>query len=117
MIQPLRCPNCGAPLPDTDSDRVTCTYCGTVSQITSDASGTRRPYIVSAEGVAKLNAYAQQVERQRAGENAPVRRLYVPGPGATRTQRGIWLVYMGLVLLVALVLLGIIVYGVMVVLR
>lgn len=108
MIQPMRCPNCGAPLPDTDAEQVRCAYCGTVSQITRDSAGARRPFIPSAEGAAKLNAYAQQIERER--ENPSPGREWVPAQGASSRQRNLWLAYVGLRLLVILLLVGAILY-------
>jgi len=87
-VQPLRCPNCGAPLSDTDADQVTCKFCGTTSRLVRDSFGERRPFMVTPEGAAKLNAYAQQIERERQASEATM--------GQQRARRAALLLIFGL---------------------
>ncbi len=90
-VQPLRCPNCGAPLPDTDADQVTCSFCGTTSRIARDPSGVRRPFMPTPEGLAKLNAYTQQIAREREASDQAQQR--------TRTRRAVLSLIVGVLII------------------
>jgi len=100
------CPNCGAALSETDSNRVTCAYCRTVSQIAREARGVRRPFMATPVGLAKLNAYAQQIERERAREGRETRAQSVASQYRNDYNRSQWLVFRGIRLLVIAFIVG-----------
>jgi hypothetical protein len=67
-LQTLNCPKCGAKLPKTDADSVTCEYCGTVTVLRHGAETPASKVEPTAEAAATIAAYVKQIEQERAAQ-------------------------------------------------
>lgn len=90
-LQTLNCPKCGAQLPQTDADSVTCEYCGTVTVLRHVSETPTSKAEPTPEAAATIAAYVKQIEQERAAQPRVIQpRIEVVYQNRERYTAGVW---------------------------
>jgi hypothetical protein len=104
-LQTLNCLKCGAKLPQTNADMVTCDYCGTVTILRHSApqstpTSKSEPTPAAAQQIAE---YVKQIAQERAAPRVIQPRIEVVYQNRERYGAGAWAIFL-LVRLIGIVI-------------